>query len=315
MLSYVQLLLLILPVFALIGIGVLLRRARWIEDETESSLIRLVINLCMPCLIFESVAGNPALLEPRNLAMPPLVGFGTTVLAIVIGYQFARALGLKVGTGRRTFALAAGLGNYGYLPLQIMPAMFGPESRGVLLVHNVGVEGALWTVGVLVMSGTSLREGWRRLLSPIVVTLVVAVGVNLVGGAALLPRWLLDIVHSLAVCAVPLGLLMTGTNLAVHLTEPRGLIEPRISLGSVVLRFGLLPFGFLALARWLPCAVELKRVIVVQGAMPAAVIPIIIAQHYGGRPIVAVQAVLATTAAAVLLTPLWLRVGLAWVGV
>jgi predicted permease len=193
--------------------------------------------------------------------------------------------------------------------------MFGPESRGVLLVHNIGVEAALWTVGVLVLSGMPLREGWRRLLSPIVVTLFVAVAANLTGVGGALPTWLRDIVHSLAVCAIPLGLLMTGVNLANHLGEPRALFDARVSLGSTLLRLGVLPLLFLALARWLPCSIELKRVIVVQGAMPAAVIPIIVAQHYGGRPLTAVQVVLGTTAAGVGLTPLWLRVGLAWVGV
>lgn len=315
MLSYWELLLLIVPVFALIAIGVVLRRAHWIEGAAEGSLIRLVINFCMPCLIFESVAGNAALREGGNLLLPPLVGFGTSVVSIGLAYYFAKSLGLTVGTGLRTFALAAGLANYGYLPLPIMAAMFGPESRGILLVHNIGVEAAVWTVGVLVLSGLPLKEGWRRLLSPVVISLFVAVAVNLSGAGLVLPRWLMDLVHSLAVCAIPLGLLMTGVNLANHLGDPRALFEPKVSLGAMLLRLGILPLMFLALARWLPCSIELKRVIVVQGAMPSAVIPIIIAQHYGGRPLTAVQVVLGTTALGVVLTPLWLRIGLAWAGV
>lgn len=315
MLSYWDLLLLIVPVFAIIAIGVVLRRVHWIEGVAEGSMIRLVINLCMPCLIFESVAGNAALRAGGNLLLPPLVGFGTSVVTIGIAYYFGKAIGLTVGTGRRTFALAAGLANYGYLPLPIMAAMFGPESRGILLVHNIGVEAAVWTVGVLVLSGLPLKEGWRRLLSPIVISLFVAVGVNLAGIGPMLPRWLMDFVHSLAVCAIPLGLLMTGVNLANHLGEPRALFEPRVSIGSMILRLGLLPLMFLALARWLPCSTELKQVIVVQGAMPSAVIPIIIAQHYGGRPLTAVQVVLGTTAMAIVCTPLWLRLGLSLAGV
>jgi predicted permease len=315
MLSYWQLLLLILPVFAIIAMGVVFRRVHWIEGAAEKSLIRLVINLCMPCLIFESVAGNPTLREGGNLVLPPLVGFGTTAVTIGLAYYFAKAIGFSVGTGLRTFALSAGLANYGYLPLPIMAAMFGPENRGVLLVHNIGVEAALWTVGVLVLSGLPLSEGWRRLLSPIVITLFVAVAVNLAGWGSALPRWLMDFVHPLAACAVPLGVLMTGVNLANHLGEPRALFEPRTSLGGIVLRQGFLPIAFIALARWLPCSVELKRVLLVQGAMPSAVFPIIVAEHYGGRPLTAVQIVLGTTAAAIVLTPLWLRAGLSWVGV
>jgi predicted permease len=313
-LSYLQLLLLILPVFLIIAIGVVLRRVHWVEGAAETSLIRLVIYLCMPCLIFETIVGNAAMREPGNLILPPLVGFGTSVATILAAYQVGKWHGLTSGTGLRTFALSAGLANYGYLPLPIMGEMWGAESQGVLLVHNVGVEASVWTVGVMVLNGLSLRDGWRRLASPIMITLVVAVLVNLAGLAPVMPRWLMQLVHALAVCAIPLGLLTTGVNLADHLGEPRALFEPKVSLGSMLLRLGLFPLGFVALARWLPCAVELKRVIVVQGAMPAAVFPIIIAQHYGGRPLTAVQVVLGTTALGVLATPWWLRVGLAWAG-
>jgi len=71
----------------------------------------------------------------------------------------------------------------------------------------------------------------------------------------------------------------------------------------------------LAAAKWLPLSVELKRVLVVQAAMPAGVMPIIIARHYGGQPLTAVQIVLGTTILALITIPLWLRLGLAWVGV
>lgn len=314
MLTYWQLLLLLLPVFATIGIGVVVRRVHWVEGVAEASLIKLTINLLMPCLIFESVVGNDALRDPRNLLLPPLVGFGVSAVTMVAAYYFAALLGLTTGTGRRTFALAAGLANYGYLALPIITGMFGAESRGVLLVHNIGVETAVWTVGVLMLSGWSLVEARRRLVSPILVTLCFAVIVNLAGWSGMMPRWLMELVHTLAVCAMPLGLVMTGINLANYLGDWRALFAPRVSLGSMVLRLGLFPLAFIALARWLPCSIELKRVIVIQGAMPTAVIPIIIAQHYGGKPITAVQVVLGTTALSVVMTPLWLRLGLAWAG-
>lgn len=315
MLSYFDLLLLILPVFGMIAIGVVLRRVHWVEGVAEASMLRLVINLCMPCLIFESVTGNAALRDAENLLMPPLMGFVMSALSMGGAFYVGKWIGLTTGTGLRTFALAAGLANYGYLPLPIMAAMFGPESRGVLLVHNIGVEAAVWTVGVLMLSGLTLREGWRRLVSPMVVSLFISVAVNLCGLAPHLPSWFMELVHAPAVCAIPLGLLMTGVNLANHLGDARALFTPRVSLGSMALRLGALPVIFMAVARWLPFSVELKRVIVVQGAMPSAVMPIIIAQHFGGRPLTAVQVVLGTTAMAVVLTPFWLRVGLAWVGV
>jgi predicted permease len=313
--TYLELLLLVVPVFALIGVGVAARRVHWIEGEAETSLIRLVVNVCYPCLIFESVASNTALQSPGNLLLPPLLGFGITWLGIRAGLLVARAIGLHVGTGLRTFALAVGIANYGYLPLPIMEAIWGPESRGVLLVHNVGVEIAIWTVGVLVLSGQSLREGWRKLVSPILITLLLAVVCNLAHLTPYLPDVISKTVHALAVCAIPLGLIMTGVNLAQYLHEPRELFDLRVSGAAMLLRLGALPIAILALAKFLPCSIELKRVLVVQAAMPTAVIPIIIARLYGGHPRTAVQIVLGTTALGIFVIPLWLRAGLEWVGV
>lgn len=303
------------PVFALIGVGVAARRVHWIEGEAETSLIRLVVNVCYPCLIFESVAGNSALRDPENLLVPPLVGFGVTWIGIQAGLLVARAIGLHVGTGLRTFALAVGIANYGYLPLPIMEAIWGPESRAVLLVHNVGVEIAIWTVGVLVLSGQSLREGWRKLVSPVLITLLLAIVFNLAQVTPLLPDFVTKTIHALGVCAIPLGLIMTGVNLAQYLHDPKELFDTRVSVAAMALRLGLLPVFGLVLAKYLPCSLELKRVLVVQAAMPTAVIPIIIARLYGGHPRTAVQIVLGTTALGILVIPLWLRAGFEWVKV
>lgn len=313
--TYFQLLMLVVPVFAIIGVGVVVRRVHWIEGEAETSLIRLAVNVCYPCLIFESVAGNAALREPGNLVLPPLVGFGVTVLGIRVGLLVARAIGLQVGTGLRTFALAVGITNYGYLPLPIMAGIWGADSRAVLMVHNVGVEVALWTVGLLTLSGESLRDGWRRVLSPVAITLALAVACNLSGLTPHLPKVLTDTIHSLGACGIPLGLIMTGVSLASFVDRPRELFDAKVSIAAALLRLGALPVAMLLLAKFLPCSVELKRVIVVQAAMPTAMVPVILARLYGGHPQTAVQIIFGTTAVGILTIPLWLRAGLAWVGV
>ena len=150
-------------------------------------------------------------------------------------------------------------------------------------------------------------------MSPITITLFVAVALNLAGGADYLPKIFTDLVHALAGCAVPLGLLMTGVSPASYLGDVRALVQPKITLLACVVR--LLPLLILAAAKGLPLSVELKRVLVVQAARPAGVMPIIMARHYGGQPLTAVQIVLGTTILVLLTIPLWLKAGLAWVGV
>ena len=85
------------------------------------------------------------------------------------------------------------------------------------------------------------------------------------------------------------------------------------SLGACLLRLGLLPLLMLALARWLPGPIELRQVILVQAAMPCAVMPVILSKHYGGDPATALRLILATSAVAVLTMPFWLQLGLRWI--
>ena len=312
--SYGHLFLIILPVFAMIAIGAILRRSGWISAAAEDSLFNLVIKVTFPCLIFESVATNHALHEPGNLLFPPLLGFGLTVLSMLTGWYVARALGLTIGHGLRTFALAVSLTNYSYLPLPLMDAMFGPESRAVLLLHNAGVEAALWTGGILVVTGLSPFAGWRKLINAPVIALIVALTANLTGLAAAVPAAVLTVVHWFAVSAVPLGLVMTGVSIQPHLDDPRQLVNPRVILMAWLLRLAVLPWLFLLVARYGPCPVELKRVLVVQAAMPSAVIPIIVARVYGGQPLIAVQIMLGTTILALFTIPFWIRFGLSFAG-
>lgn len=311
--SYWQILLLILPVFALIAIGVGLRRLAWLTAEADASLLKLVVNFLYPCLIFENVLNNDALRVPSNLALAPLLGLLLVGFTIVASLYAGRALGLTQGHGLRTFAFAAGINNYGYIPIPLMAALFGHESLGVLLVHNVGCEAAIWTVGILVLSGLSLRDGWRKLVNPPVIALALALVGNLLGVGPHVPGFVHEVIHQSAMCAIPLGLMLIGGTLEQYFAKPHELFEPKITFSATLLRLGLYPLLYLVLAKYLPCTVELKRVLIVQAAMPAGILPIVIAKHYGGHPLMAVRVVIGTTVAGVLVIPLWIRFGLAWV--
>jgi predicted permease len=305
---------LILPVFALIAVGVALRRFHWVEGTAETSLLRLVVYVCMPCLVFDTVVGNASLRDPGNLLLPPLAGFVTTCLGFGVAYAAARLIGLGKGTGLRTFAVSAGICNYSYLPLPIVGGIWGERAQGLVLVHNLGVDLALWSVGLIVLTGGS-RDGWRKIVTPMLVTLLISVAVNVSGLAPHVPGFVGSMARSLGVCAVPIGLLMTGANLADYLDEPSKLLHRNIAVAACLVRLGIMPVLMLGFARLLPCSVDLKRVLVVEAAMPAAVFPIIMARYYGGQPLTAVQVVLATTAVGLVACPLWIRAGFAWLGV
>lgn len=304
----------VIPVFAIMAAGLAIRRLNWLTEDADHSLLRVVINLLMPCLILDTAASNPAFSHPRNLLLAPLVGFATVGLSVALVWFSCRWLKFRDAPARRTFALAAGLQNYGYVPLPLTLLLFDPGTAGVLFLHNVGVEACLWSVLLLFLTGGHAGGGWRQIFNAPLFSIVLALGLNLTGAAAHLPTALVQVVHILGQCAFPLALVLVGATIADYLGELRsgtgwGLVAP-----AVVLRLAVLPLGLLLLAKYLPASVELKRVIAIEAAMPAAVVPIVMARHYGGDPALALRIVIATSIISLLTTPLWLRFGLAFVG-
>lgn len=299
----------VLPVVGAVIAGALMRRVNWLTAEADASMMRVTINVFMPCLMFDSVLGNQALRQWDTLLKTPLVGFGTVTFGILASLAVARFTGLSEVASRRTFALSTGIYNYGYIPLPLALLLFGRETAGVLFVHNVGVELAMWSVGLLVLSGHGLRQGWRQVINvPLLATLVGLV-LNMSGAGRWLPEFVLQTFKLLGQCAIPLGLVLVGATMSDYAHEFRIGAASRMMGLACLLRVGFLPLAFLALARFMPASPELRQVILLQAAMPAAVFPIIMAKHYGGDPGAALRIVIATSLAALLTIPFWLRLG------
>jgi predicted permease len=112
--------------------------------------------------------------------------------------------------------------------------------------------------------------------------------------------------------AFPIAILLTGAVMVDMLGHERP--SPKVILGGCVMRLAILPAFLLTAAKFLPMPLELKQVLVVQAAMPAAMTPIMLARLYGGVPGIAVQIVLATTALSLLSLPVVIVWGKAWLG-
>jgi predicted permease len=304
----------VLPVFCMTGVGVALRKLNWLTEEADQSLLRVCINLLLPCLIFESILGNQALNEWRNLAAAPLVGFGTVLFGMAVAYWAGRRLLAHDLTARRTFAFSVGLYNYGYIPLPLALLLYDRDTVGVLFVHNVGGEIAYWTLGILLLTGRPLRDAWSHVLAPPLIAVLLALACKALGLGAYFPGFLTTTIHMLGQAAIPLGLVLTGAIIADHVGDFHAAHGWPVIIVGCVLRLLVLPICFLLLARCLPVPVQLKQVMVLQAAMPSAVSVVILAKHYRADAPTALRVLMATSALSLITIPLWLRFGASFVG-
>jgi predicted permease len=136
-----------------------------------------------------------------------------------------------------------------------------------------------------------------------------------------IPTFLTSPIKLLAQATIPMGLIMVGATMADQLALARTQLLNgwQAAVAAVGLRMLILPVLFIVAARFLPDEIrhiqmlELKRVMIVQAAMPCAVFPIVLAKHYGGDTAVALRVVFATSLVAIFSIPNVISEGLAFV--
>lgn len=312
-----------LPVFLMVGVGYLIRQLNVITDESEKSIVRLVVNVLYPCFILTKIPGNQSLQQLSVVFTALTAGFVLTLTGLLVSRMVGGAFKIKKTDGLNTFSVSTALQNYGFIPIPLITALFpdvADQTLGVLFVHNLGLELAMWTVCIVMLSGTA-KGAMKRLINGPTIAIIAGLLLNFTD----FHHWIPSVAqkaasvaqkaaHDLGNCTIPISLLLVGATLGSVISSHKIQISPKIIVGSLLIRFAIMPLAFIAVAAILTGSQELQRVLVIEAAMPAAIFPIVLAKHYGGKPNVAVQVCLATSLISLVLTPAWLLLGLRLLG-
>ena len=289
--------------------GALLRRVGVVRPEHDAGVMRVVYTVMMPCFILDRILGSSVLRSGSSVMWLIAIGFGSLVGGTLLGLGVGRLIGLERGTGMRTFALTAGCQNFGFTAVPVAQILWGAASLAPTFIHNIGIEGALWSVGVMMMGGEH-GFSWRRLINGPIIAVVVGLIITALGWSDHATGAWRTAMSMIGVGAFPLAIFITGCTIMDLVTDERP--SWKVALGAAVVRLVLAPAMILAAAKYLPIGIELKKVLVVQAAMPAGLTSILIAKMYGGRPAIAVQVVIATTVLSLLTLPWIITWGSRW---
>lgn len=301
----------VLPVYLLIVAGAVLRWVGVVRKEHDEGVMRVVYTVMLPCFMLDKIMGSAVLKNSSVVVSAMGVGFGMILIGIALGLVVGRLIGLERGTGMRTFALSSGCQNYGFTAVPVVEILWSTGTLALLFVHNIGVELAMWSVGVMIMSG---ERGipWRKVFNGPIIAVTIGLLLVATGWDAHVSGASRKAISMLGMGAIPLAVFITGSTIMDLVIAEKPTMK--IILGSSLVRLVLAPITFLAAAKFLPIATELRQVLIVQAAMPAAMTPIMLARMYGGRPAIAVQIVVFTTALSLFTLPWIITLGCQWTG-
>lgn len=298
-------------------VGAIARRLGWLSSKADQSLAVLTSNILLPAFFLHKIVIEPSSTALSSTWLPPLLGFTCTTLGFGIAWAMVKLVGPWFGMSdpivQRTFVLTAGIANYGYIPLPLAQRFF-KEAEIPLLLHNVGVDIALWSIGVLVISG-ELGNGWKRILQSVPLwALAVAMAIQQLGYGPWIPGPIKQMSTALGMCAIPLGLLLGGAIIIDYWRDVKWREAIPVLTLACIVRILILPVLFLVIASKLNRAGHLNEVLLLQASMPAATFPIVLTRLYEGDLRTALRVVVGTSILGLITIPIWIVLGKYWLG-
>jgi malonate transporter and related proteins len=293
----------VIPVFALMGLGYLAARTRYLPDGTGAALAQFAFKIAIPAMLFRAIvnAGTMSaspwqLLAAYFIATLCLWTFASLVAAFVLQ---------RPAEDHPVIAMGSTFGNTVMLGIPIALTAFGPEATAPLALLIAIETPLLWVIGTLHMEGA--KRGRNISLSAFgdvardlaTNTIILAMLLGLLGRATglVIPAVPDKILVLLGQAGVPVALFALG----MALTNFRAGGESRTVGFLMLFKLALLPtFVYLLTAHVFALPPLWIAIAVLHAAMPVGANPFLFAQHYGRSAATISAAILVSTLTAVL---------------
>ncbi len=281
-----ELLAIVAPVFIIAGIGYGWSRAGYNFDTEMIS--GLVTNIGLPCLVFSTL--STLQVELAALGQIALAAVLSILTCCVIGAVILRITGLPI----RNYLPAISFSNAGNMGLPICLFAFGEAGlaigTGYFMISAISQS----TLGVWINSGKLSPVEVMR--NPVIYAVPLSLMVRF--GDIGVPEWIANTTKLLSGITIPLMLLMLGVSLSRI-----GWSGMRRGSALAVLRIVMgLGVGW-SLAYLLGVSGTVRGVLLLQTAMPAAVINYIFALRYNTDPEAVAGIVMQSTLLAMITLP------------
>jgi predicted permease len=294
----------LIPVFAIIALGAVLRRLAFMPDDGWRAIEQLTYFVLFPCFLFGAIAFADFANQPVGRMALLLAGAMLVMTALTFPFRPALALdgtaftSLFQGAVRWNSyvalgAIAAVLGQAGLALIAIAVAVMVPLANllcVVVLMRNNGQSANIATLA-------------RQLaMNPLILACIAGIAVQAIGLP--LPKVATTTIDLLGKAALPLGLLAVGASLDLG----NALARPAPVITAMVLKLAVMPLIVAAGALALGVTGAAKVAALICAAVPGAPSSYILARQLGGDAPLMANITTAQTLAAMLTMPIILWV-------
>ena len=303
-----------IEIFILMAVGFAAARLRFIDEKVSRGLSSLLVDFCLPALIFSSMQ-RPFSIVLRDEAFS-ILGISALIYAasLPLALLLVRALGAR-GKEAGPLRFAACFSNVGFMGIPVIQALFGNDAIFAVSIFNIPFNILSYSVASLMLAPEpradavhgpkrlDLKSILRSALNPAVIAALVGLLCFLLG--LRLPPVLGKTLDLLGSATTPLSMVLVGSVLArMRLKSAFGNFRVYLVSAYRLFLHPLLVYAALSLAGVSGLLLAVPVMIV---AMPAAANTTILADSLGGDTETASSLVFVSTLGSLVSIPLLAR--------
>ncbi len=290
--------------FAIIAVGYVAKKARFMTKSFDEMLSKLILNIALPGMIIGSVLVAENLPSLQGILLTFAISCASYFVVIAIAYLVTFAMRIHAGN-RGVFKFMLCFGNVGFIGFPVISAVFGPDALIYATVFNLPFNVLVFTAGIWFLTQDSEEDvkaatTWRTFLTPAIVSCAVAIvlallnvhDVPVVGEAF----------STLGSLTTPGALLIIGSSLA-NMPARELIGGPRLWIASLF-RLVIIPLCVWGIFHFFVDDALLLGAIVVVSGMPVATNGTMLCYQYGGNSHTMAQGTFVTTVLSLFSIPL-----------
>jgi len=300
----------VLPVFALIALGFVFRRADILSAAAITELNRFVVYLALPALTIDIIISNTweALWQPGFI-----IAFEIAVVVLFIPVFLFCWLKKRNLASATINATAASYANTGYIGIPLCLLAFGHESLPPTVIAGILTVSFNFAFSIVLMeissqNGSNVGAAIRNLAVSLVknplITSPVIGGIMLASGIHF-PEGVTQGVKLLGSAACPCALVATG----LFLAQKQEMTSTLTSIQLVLLKLIVQPLIAWLFAYHVFSMPDIwAKTAVILSAMPTGTGPFMLAEFYGKGAGMASRTILLSTIGSVITLSVWLSI-------
>ncbi len=266
----------IVVMMTFMAIGYIFKKKNVLNDESSTTLSRLIVNVFLPAMAFSTFAENfrrDVITEKAQLLLMSLIVLTVTgIISIFLAKLFS-----KNKNTQAVYIYSFTIPNIGYMGYPLVKAVFGDATLLDAMIFCIPYNIYIYTIGMYLL--TPIKKITPKFfLNPSIIAIFIGIAVGLSG--ITLPGTITDILDMGSNCMAPCAMILTGIVFArIDLIS---MLRDYKSYIASAIRLFIIPVSVMAVLRavgmpdvWVLAAISML-------AMPLGINSVVFPEAFGG---------------------------------